>query len=286
MKRLMALALAACLSSFSPELLAQQQATPNEARDTNEQASQQVLITDDHVSGATIVDRAGKEIGTVSQITMGKDGKRVHLLTKVGDTLGLGGSKVAIPFHALQLRPSDEGEKSAWLTLDLTAEELKHVPKIETDQALELSDAGWLKQNADSFKVDYTPSEVDADQKAVFVDDLIGEEIDGNTAEEIAELKAIVFGLGDSTAKFAVLSYGGTLGLAKDYVAIAFSEVAIVVEQDDGEEEVRMSIPYDQEQLKQLQEVSPDGYPELRLQSVRKRIEQSKQPEEVRAERR
>ena len=236
-----------------------------------------VLISSNNLHRANLVDREHAVIGTIDQVLISRDGSAAHAVVSVGRVLGVGGTQIAVPLQAITAEQVEDPDQStqhvSWLRLDA---DVKRAPKLETAEHLELSDAAWLTRNFAFFGIaqqaqvsqSVTPTH---SQDMLAADRLINGEVFGRGGESLAYLDALILRLdGQPCVPFAILGYGGVLGVGKNFVAIDFSKLQIGSQGD----EVRIIADLDSNGLAALQRVTPADYPELRLQSVRQRVEQ------------
>jgi sporulation protein YlmC with PRC-barrel domain len=122
-------AVAAILLATSPLAYAQSAATPNEnaavnttgaAAATNPTGTQ---IQNDQIRaskmlGSTVYDLQNRDIGSVKDLIIDKDGRVAAAVIDVGTFLGMGGKYVAVPLDAIK---TDNNR----LTLDMTKEQLQ-----------------------------------------------------------------------------------------------------------------------------------------------------------------
>lgn len=83
-------------------------------------------VTEEDLRGATVHDRQGTEIGTVSDVVTGDDGRVESVVIDVGGYVGIGSHAVSIVAHRLSVR--DEGEETR-IVLGMTREELRGLPE-------------------------------------------------------------------------------------------------------------------------------------------------------------
>lgn len=294
--------------------------TTNDASPLSPSAEKRMLIAANELLGATLLDQQGANVGSVAEVTLGLDDNSVHLIADVGGMFGVGSREIAIPLPAVSLRPADEGgEETVWLSLGISQEKLKQAPTLQARNRLELTDAPWIERNALFYghrsSALETPTSTlpenstDAVKSAAtnLSNNLIDEPIDGTTARPIdgqtlrvvtvaqlidqevvgqgdtatiAYLDDILLGFSSSPLEYAILGYGGTLGIGKDYVAIPFKDITVTIRSDSTEQRITdesstidIAIPYNSKTLAEAQQVTPTAYPELRLSSVRKRID-------------
>lgn len=232
-----------------------------------------VLISSDNLMGANIVDRQHKTLGVINDLIISRDGKWAHALVTLDSSLGKSGKAVAIPLPAIHTESASDNdatqESTSWLVVEA---DIEGAPKLESGEQQELADAAWLQKNLNYFAVERSAtsgnklSESQATE-AVAVDKLIGSDIVGSDGKSIAKLKAVIFRLhGQPSVPFAIL---GLPEVDKKFVAVDFSKLQF----DSSEnEKPRITIELDKSQLAEQQEVTPEAYPELRLQSVLNRV--------------
>ncbi|MEO8269842.1 MAG: hypothetical protein ABI557_08980 [Aureliella sp.] len=273
------------VSAWSVALIgAQEPARPSHetvvADETKLDNSVAVLVSSNHLVGANLVDQKLEVKGRIADLAISRDGALAHAIVHVGGLLGVGGTHVAVPLQAIHAEQANDGqsadeqvnENSSWLRVDA---DLSRAPKLETPEHLELSDAAWLDKNFAFFGTKLpspwaegiTAAQADS---MLAVDDLIDIEVLGKGGESLAYLDAIILKLdGYPAVAYAVLGHGGVLGVGKEYVAISFSKLQVST--IDGV--VHIVTALDATGLAEQQSVTPDAYPELRLQSVRKRVD-------------
>lgn len=115
-------AVAAILMATSPLAFAQSHATSHEtvAAATNPVGTQ---IQNDQIRaskmlGSTVYDVQNRDIGSVKDLIIDKDGRIAAAVVDVGTFLGMGGKYVAVPLSAIK---TDNNR----LTLDMTKEQLQ-----------------------------------------------------------------------------------------------------------------------------------------------------------------
>lgn len=149
MKTLEALltALALTMSLVVPQSLAQQNAKSGKETESSMQvplASAQAIKVSraDKVIGTTVKNPQGETLGEIDNLMIDLEGGRVAFaVLSSGGVLGLGGKLVAVPWHALTLKP---GERTFILNMD--KEKLQNAPGFEKNSWPELTDRQWLSE--------------------------------------------------------------------------------------------------------------------------------------------
>jgi sporulation protein YlmC with PRC-barrel domain len=87
------------------------------------------LVAASEIKGTKVHNLQNQEIGYVDEVLIEPSAGQVRFVVlNVGGFLGIGGTKVAVPWTAFQL--SREGNKPKWV-LDADKERLKNAPKVE-----------------------------------------------------------------------------------------------------------------------------------------------------------
>lgn len=78
----------------------------------------------DRVVGKAVMGQKGQQVGEVSDVLVGKDGKVAGLIMEHGGTLGIGGSNVIVPWDQMSI----QGDQ---LSLKMTDQEVSNLPSID-----------------------------------------------------------------------------------------------------------------------------------------------------------
>jgi sporulation protein YlmC with PRC-barrel domain len=114
-------AVAAILLAASPLAYAQTASAPRESAivtNPTGTAIQEDQVRASKLLGSTVYDVQNRDIGSVKDLVINKDGKVAAAVVDVGTFLGMGGKYVAVPLSALK---TDNNR----LTLDMTKERLQ-----------------------------------------------------------------------------------------------------------------------------------------------------------------
>jgi sporulation protein YlmC with PRC-barrel domain len=81
------------------------------------------------IKGTHVKNLQGQDLGEIEEVLVDPETGQVKFaVLEVGGFLGLGSTKVAVPWNAFQL--TQEGNKPKWV-LDADKEKLKNAPKVE-----------------------------------------------------------------------------------------------------------------------------------------------------------
>src|SRR3954469_14122015 len=87
------------------------------------------LLTVSEIQGSTVRNRQREEIGDIDEVLIEPDSGRVRFaILSVGGFLGLGSTRVAVPWSAFEI--SRQGGTITYV-LDATRERLEKAPRVE-----------------------------------------------------------------------------------------------------------------------------------------------------------
>ena len=87
------------------------------------------LLAASEIKGSTVRNRQREEIGNIDELLIEPDSGRVRFaILSVGGFLGLGSTRVAVPWSAFEI--SRQGGKITYM-LDATQERLEKAPRVE-----------------------------------------------------------------------------------------------------------------------------------------------------------
>jgi sporulation protein YlmC with PRC-barrel domain len=96
---------------------------------THTTAGAATLLAASEIKGSTVRNRQREEIGDIDEVLIEPDSGRVRFaVLSVGGFLGLGSTRVAVPWSAFEI--SRQGGKITYM-LDATRERLEKAPRVE-----------------------------------------------------------------------------------------------------------------------------------------------------------
>jgi sporulation protein YlmC with PRC-barrel domain len=97
------------------------------------------VLSTSAVLGATVVNRAGENLGKIEELMLDLEKGRVaYAVLSLGGFLGMGEKLFAVPFEALKLDASREH-----FTLDVDKNKLKNAPAFDKNNPPQASDRTW-----------------------------------------------------------------------------------------------------------------------------------------------
>ena len=176
------------------------------------------LIASDRVEGTAVYDAQGKRIGKVEHLVIDKSGGRVvYAVLSFGGFLGIGANHYPIPWPML-----DYDEKLGGYRVDITGEQLKNAPKIEQGES-------WEQANRDRDEEVYGYWEqrapVQEGQTSSFITSgrVEGMPVYDVHGKRIGKVEHLMIDKLTGQIAYAILSFGGFLGIGEDHYPIPWS---------------------------------------------------------------
>lgn len=103
-----------------------QQAQPNQqqAQGQAQKGMPNIPAGADRVVGKTVIGEKGQQVGEVSDVLVDKNGKVAGLVMQRGETLGVGGKSVIVPWGRFAM----QGDQ---LSLKMTDQEVSQLPSVD-----------------------------------------------------------------------------------------------------------------------------------------------------------
>lgn len=128
----------------------QEQRQQGQQQAQQEQKSQYAkqLMTANEIEGMKIQNRQGEEIGDVDKVVLdSQSGQIGYVVVTSGGFWGMGGEKAVIPWKAVQLQQQGEDTDEAFLTVDVTEEQLMNAPQGDIQEVLDRQQAQEIHQH-------------------------------------------------------------------------------------------------------------------------------------------
>ncbi len=204
------------------------------------------LIASDRVEGTAVYDASGKRIAKIEQLVIDKAGGRVaYAVLSFGGFLGIGAHHYPIPWSML-----DFDEKLGEYRVDVAEEQLKNAPKIEQGD-------GWDQANLDRDEEVYGYWEQPGPQQQGQTSSLIASDcVEGMPVydvhgKRIGKVERLMIDKVTGEIAYAILSFGGFLGIGADHYPIPWSMLTYN-EKPDG-----FQLDITEEELKNAPKIEP-----------------------------
>jgi sporulation protein YlmC with PRC-barrel domain len=204
------------------------------------------LIASDRVEGTAVYDAQGKRIGKVEHLVIDKAGGCVaYAVLSFGGFLGIGANHYPIPWPML-----DYDEKLGGYRADITEEQLKDAPKIEQGES-------WEQANRDRDEEVYgyweqrAPEQEGQTSSLITSDSVEGMPVYDVHGKRIGKVERLMIDKLSGQIAYAVLSFGGFLGIGEDHYPIPWSMLTYN-EKPDG-----FQVDFTEEELKNAPKIEP-----------------------------
>jgi sporulation protein YlmC with PRC-barrel domain len=176
------------------------------------------LIASDRVEGTAVYDAHGKRIGKVERLVIDRAGGRVaYAVLSFGGFLGIGADHYPIPWPML-----DYDEELGGYRVDISAEQLKNAPKIQQEE-------GWQQANLDrdqevhAYWEQSAPEQERQTSSLITSDRVEGMPVYDARGKRIGQVERLMIDKPTGRIAYAVLSFGGFLGIGADHYPIPWS---------------------------------------------------------------
>ncbi len=193
----------------------------------------QLLYSD--LNRSTVADSQHQYVGRINDIVINPDGRISFAIVSPLWTQGVNERLMALPFDALSFN-------NKYLVLDATSDQLVNAPIFHMDY---LNARNWAEDTNRYFGVQPSWGEgnvcknprATANQLSMTkgwnrpyaASEIVGTEVKNDQGELLGKVKDLVFD-GEGRISFAVLGYGGFLGISQNLVAVPITSLSYVQE--------------------------------------------------------
>ncbi len=212
---------------------------------TEERRTTLSLIASDRVEGTAVYDATGQRIGKVEQLVIDKAGGRVaYAVLSFGGFLGIGADHYPIPWPML-----DYDEQLGGYRVDITEEQLKKAPKLQQGDSWEQAN----HRDEEIYGYWEQPAQVQEGQTSSLItsDSVEGMPVYDVHGKRIGKVERLMIDKLTGRIAYAILSFGGFLGIGKDHYPIPWSMLTYN-EKPDG-----FQVDITEEELKNAPKIEP-----------------------------
>jgi len=218
------------------------QRAPAAARETTSS-----LIASDRVEGTAVYDGGGKRIGKVEQLVIDKAGGRVaYAVLSFGGFLGIGADRYPIPWPML-----DYDETLGGYRVDITEEQLKNAPKAEQGEQWDQADRD-RDEEVYGYWEQPVPEQERQASSLITSDRVEGMPVYDAHGKRIGKVERLMIDMLTGEIAYAILSFGGFLGIGADHYPIPWSMLTYN-EKPDG-----FQVDITEEELKNAPKIEPE----------------------------
>jgi sporulation protein YlmC with PRC-barrel domain len=234
------------------------------------------LVPASSAIGTNVYGSDGEKIGDVNDIVISRtDGRIVYALVGRGGVLGVGEKVVPVPYSALGW---DTNKKA--FTLPISKERMKEAPTLDRGEWVSLADSSKSESvyrffnvqrdiaNADdqAYRTSFH-SNLPADQKPLLrVSEIKGKKLMADDGRDLGRVEEIVYDASSGRVAFAVVTFGGALGLGEDKVAVPWTLLDV---NRDGR---LVAVGLDKEKVRSAPRLTSRDWQELRDPAFASRV--------------
>ena len=234
-------------------------ATSGERGNLNEICKVSTLI------GTPVMNQANTTIAHIRDLVLSPDGDLPYAILGHGGVGGVGESYTALPFHCLDVRHAN-GKWAA--NFDMTADDLKKAPRIESDNYRELTDQQWIARACQFFhpgasmaRPEKEAGPAHREPKAVewvlLASKIRNARLMNPQNEDLGKVEDLLLNRMHRVA-FAIVGRGGVLGLKDQYIPVPWSNVGLSTTRANNA--VTVSIDATKAELDKAPVVQGDNY--------------------------
>lgn len=204
--------------------------------------------------GMNVYNDAGESLGEIHELVLDSSQNRVgYAVLSFGGWMGIRDKLFAIPWNQFALR----GPEANKLYLNVAKDQLKNAPGFDKDKWPEQADRTYW-QGVDKFypapsatpgDPAMTPGPTGANAKlddglawSRKASEVIGADVRNNQNENLGDIKDLVVDTGNGRVRYAVVSFGGWLGIGDKLFAVPMS----ALQQASDKEKFTMNVTKDQ----------------------------------------
>jgi len=192
--------------------------------------------------GTHVMNRANTKIAHVRDLVLSPDGDPLYAILGHGGVGGVGETYTAVPFNALDVRHAD----GKWaVNLDMTADDLKKAPAIESENYRELNDRQWIARACQFFpprgesvaRPEKETGSMRREPRAVewvlLATKIRGSRLKNPQNEDLGKIEDLLFDRMHRAA-FLIVGRGGALGVREQYIPVPWSRLGLTMNRENA----------------------------------------------------
>jgi hypothetical protein len=246
-------------------MAAQQRSTvaPGERGDLDEIRKVSTLI------GAPVMNRANTRVADIRDLVLSPGGDVLYAVLGRGGVGGIGETDIAAPFDALEVRHAD----GKWaVNLDMTAEDLKKAPMIQSANDREFTDPQWVARVHQFFRsrgeskarpeegTGTAQREPRAVEWVLLASKIREAKLKNPQNEDLGKVEDLLLDRMHRVA-FLIVGRGGVLGFGEHYIPVPLSKVGLSINTENAA--VMVSLDATKAQLEKAPLVKGENYATL-----------------------
>jgi hypothetical protein len=219
--------------------------------------------------GAPVNNRANAKVAHIGDLVLSPDGDLLYAILGHGGVGGVGEIYTAVPFNALDVRHADD----KWgVNLDMTADDLKKAPTIQSENYRELTDPQWIARIHQFFphrgesmprpekEIGRAPREPRAVDWVLLATKIRESRLKNPQNEDLGKIEDLLLDRMHRVA-FLIVGRGGVLGAWERYIPVPWSKLGFSTNPENAA--VTASIDATRTDLDKAPEVQGENYANL-----------------------
>lgn len=227
-----------------------------------------VAVRGSKLIGMNVYNQQDKSLGEIKDAILDQSGQRIgYVVMSHGSVLGMGGKLVAIPYRTVSVALAGDRDHKAHVNLSEQA--LRDAPTFDKDHWPDKADATTYYRQTDEYfnKIEARPAgaridtsvNTDVNAQGVAWDrrlsSYMGTKVEEPDGTNLGEIKDVVIDWNSGKVQYAVLSFGGVLGMGDKLFAIPIDQFKT---QADSK---KLTLAVDKDRLKNAPGFDKDNWP-------------------------
>jgi sporulation protein YlmC with PRC-barrel domain len=218
------------------------------------------LLRASQVMGINVENPSGEDIGEINDLALDLHAGHCRFaIVSTGGVLGVGDKLYAVPMKAIKFPAGD-----TIAHLNITKQHLEQAPQFTREEWNKLSDEGWATTVYEFYtiKPDF---EVEKSKVAVTTpapqymrgSEVVGMDVHNRQDEDLGEIEDLMLDVNSGRVAYAVLSYGGVLGVGEKLFAVPWKALNL------NAESKQLVLNVEKEKLKGAPGFDKDKWPNM-----------------------
>lgn len=212
----------------------------------------------DDLKDLNVDNTKGEKLGEIEDIVYDTDtGRVVYAAVSFGGFLGVGDKLFAVPWHAL--KPEfDSVNNRHHIVMNADKETLKNAQGFDKDHWPDMGDAKWAADINKFYPAAAGTEAAPAPKATARASALVGMDIKNSQAQDLGDVKDVVFDINKGAINYLAVSFGGFLGVGEKLFAVPFKQFDSA--KDDGNS-YHLLLNVDKATLEKAPSFNKDSWP-------------------------
>jgi hypothetical protein len=221
--------------------------------------------------GTPVMGPAEATVAHIRDLALSPAGEVLYVVLGYGGLAGVGETDTAAPLDALEIRHASDGKWAAHL--DMTADDLKKAPTIQSSNYRELADAQWIARVDQFFRpraekarpggeatgpVRQSPR--GAVERVLLASKIRSSQLKNPQNEDLGKIEDLLLDQQDRVA-FLIVGAGGVLSIGEHYIPVPWSNLGLTTNLENAA--VTASVNATKDQIEKAPRVKESDYATL-----------------------